>query len=201
MFLFSQYFGSVCEPFSREHILHSLHIFLLLLSINCNNVLTSRRHFPYFSNEATSWRQTMTLHWRTSLALSPEGILVLSLFIHSLSWIRRLGLMSLDVPLFFPSVAFPSHQHTPLCHTLCTWVHMWRPSVHIDVAPVCVLQVLQSVLRACLGRGMSLAMNQCICQAWISSVGCHWFFFDYLLHPIWLMQDAHVLVQDHAHVW
>ena len=89
MSLCSQYVFSVCEPFSRELILHSLHIFLLLLS---TIVTMFWRHDVTSRTSPMKWRHGVKpwyYIWHTSLELSPEGILVLSLFIHSLSWIRR----------------------------------------------------------------------------------------------------------------
>ena len=138
MSLFSQYFGSVCEPFSREQILHSLHIFLLLLSTNCNNVLTSQRHFLYFSKEATSWRQTMTLH--------------LAHVLRTESW-RNLGTQSI-YPFAFPNKMYGfwlsvhpfKHWNLYVVDWVVAWVEMhcyWFIPAKYDVSKMLLYSFFQ----------------------------------------------------------
>ena len=239
MSLFSQHFGSICKPFFKRTDFTFTSDLSSTSFHHCNNVLTSRRHFSYFSKAVTSWRQTMTLHLAHFFMIESWRILVLSLFIHSLSRIRH---KAFDCPCNLPS--------TETCTLLIEWLLvlkcvvtglpllslMYRrcssiiflrlPSRLTNIHHFVTLCARESIydvpLRAhrcrsslcttgltiCFAglswsRHVSLqfAMNQCICQVSISSVGYHRFFFEYLLHPIWLMQDAHVLVQDLAHVW
>ena len=223
MSLFSQYFDSICEPFSREQILHSFHIFLPLLS----------------AKGVTSWRQTVTLHlahffiiesWRNlgtqsiypfpfpkrrkafdcpcNVSSTETCTLLIEWWLELKCVATGLSLQSLMsrrcssiIFLQSPSRLTNIHHFVTLCARESIYdvplpAHRCRFSLRTTGLTICFAGLSWS-------RHVSLqfAMNQCICQVAISSVGCNWSFFEYLLHPIWLMQGGNVLAQDLAHDW
>ena len=169
------------------HFTSFFYFFPPIVTMFCRQGVTFRTSPRKWRHDVKPWRYI----WHTSLELCPEGILVLSLFIYSLSWIKHnafdcpctlsstetctlltewllvlkcvatgLSLLSLMFRRCSSILSFSclpvSPTYTTLSHSVHVSPYITSLSVHIDVTPVCVLQVFQSVSQACLGRGMSL---------------------------------------------